>query len=753
MKIYIVLILFNTMLFAQTGSITGKAVEKGSNLPIPGVNIIIPGTTMGTSTALDGSFTITGLQPGSYQLRASAIGYSTVTKTDLIVSPAKPAPALFEMPVTAVEIEGVTVTSGYFKKNNDALISSTDFSYEEIRRAPGGFEDVIRALSVLPGIAFQTAGRNDLIVRGGAPSENLFIIDGYQVQNINHFGTQGSTGGPLSYVNLDFIRETSFSAGGFPVNYGDKLSSVLKIDLRDGRSDKLGGKALISATQFGLNLEGPLTENSSFIFSARRSYLDFIFNAAGFNFVPEYYDFLGKYDYKIDPENELSFLFIGAIDRVIFNNKDSEDIYENSRILGTNQNQYLLGARYRHIAGHSLITLGLSRNYVTYDAYQKDTLLLPVFTNKSDEAENEVKIDFTQIYASSSEFNAGLSAKLAEFKTEILLPLFLTSFGDSLLVNNLKADKNYVKLAGYLGYTTMLTGNLKVSAGLRADYFDGIKDKVTISPRLQFSYPVNSLLTLNLSGGMYHQYPSYIWLQADESNRNLKAARVEQIIAGFEYLLEESVLFRTEAFYKKYSNYPASKTRPYLVLANTGTGYGGADDNYSSFGLEELESTGKGRSEGVEFLLQKKNSDNYYGTLSMTLARTYFTSPDGIERRGAFDQNFILSLSGGYIINENWEVSGKFSLATGNPYTPFQADGTQQVSDLYSARFKPLHKLDIRVDRRWNFSGWTLIAYIDIQNVYNRKYQNSIKWNYREMKLDEGSSIGLLPSIGISAEF
>ena len=207
------------------------------------------------------------------------------------------------MSEAVIELEGVTVSSDVFENLPTEVNSVKKFSYEEIRRSPGGFEDVVRALSVLPGVARQSAGRNDLVVRGGAPSENLYIVDGLIVPNINHFGSQGSTGGPLSFINLDFVEETTFSTGGFQANYGDKLSSVLKIDLREGRKDRLGGKALVSASQFGLNLEGPVSENSNFIFSLRRSYLDFIFNAAGFNFVPEYYDLLTKYNYNIDKSN------------------------------------------------------------------------------------------------------------------------------------------------------------------------------------------------------------------------------------------------------------------------------------------------------------------------------------------------------------------------------------------------------------------------------------------------------------------
>ena len=188
------------------------------------------------------------------------------------------------------------MTASFFRRTPEQAVSVQRLSFEEIRRSPGGFEDVVRAVAVFPGVAQVSAGRNDLIVRGGAPSENIYVVDNLEIPNINHFGTQGSGGGPLSYINLDFVRETSFSTGGFGARYGDRLSSVLTIDLREGRTDRLGGKATISATQFGLNLEGPIGENGTFLVSARRSYLDLIFRASGFSFVPEYWDFFARGD-------------------------------------------------------------------------------------------------------------------------------------------------------------------------------------------------------------------------------------------------------------------------------------------------------------------------------------------------------------------------------------------------------------------------------------------------------------------------
>ena len=752
--LFLVCFSFTVLAKAENGSITGKVIDKSTKEALPGVNILIVGTNIGTSTNLNGEFIIDNLNAGIYAVQASFIGYNRITKTDVIVNSARPADILFEMTTAVIELDGVTVTFEFFNNEPTELNSITSFSYEEIRRAPGGFEDVVRALSVLPGVAKQSAGRNDLVVRGGAPSENLYLVDGFVVPNINHFGNQGATGGPLSFINLDFVNETTFSTGGFSAIYGDKLSSVLSIDLREGRNDRIGGKGTISASQFGLNLEGPISSNSDFLFSVRRSYLDFIFNAAGFNFVPEYWDVLSKFNFDADNKNKFSFLFVGAFDNVKFNNETSEDIYENSRILGSNQNQYLAGFSYRHLFNDGFYTIRLSRNFTDFDSSQRDTLFNPIFLNQSREGENELKGDLVYKLSPNSEFSFGASVKNIKFSADILLPNFITSFGDTLSITNLSTERRYTKSAFYSQFSSVLFNRLRLNAGLRLDYFDAINTKFYLSPRFSLSYKLTELTTLSASTGIYYQSPSYIWLAADARNKDLTSVKVNQFVVGIEHLLRADTRIKLEGFYKDYKDYPASKLRNYLVLANTGAGFGGGDDNFSSFGLEHLVSEGFGYSRGLELSAQKKSSEvPHYAIMSLTYSETKYTPLDGIERYGSYDQRWIFNLSGGYIFDEKWEAAIKFRMATGNPYTPFNNNGTQSPILYNTARFDLQHSLDVRVDRRWDFDGWTLITYLDIQNIYNQKNVSTIRWDYRTNSIDENSEIGILPSIGISVEF
>ncbi|HRN25986.1 MAG TPA: TonB-dependent receptor, partial [Ignavibacteriaceae bacterium] len=744
-KVFFISLIFllSNQMFAQniTGGVYGRVFDFTTKQPIPFANVLVLETNFGAATNDAGLFKIESLPVQTYQIRASVIGYNAQIKTDVVVQTGKPAEVNFELVPQAIEFDGITVTSDYFRKDPLEVNSIRSFSYEEIRRSPGGFEDVIRALSILPGVAQADAGRNDLIVRGGAPSENLYLINGIEVPNINHFGTQGATGGPLSYVNLDFVRETSFSTGGFSALYGDKLSSVLNINLREGREDRFGGKGTISASQFGLNLEGPITQNSNFIFSARRSYLDFIFKAANFSFVPEYYDVLLKADFSPHTQDAFSFLFISAFDNVKFFNDDADQRFDNSRILGTDQVQYVAGFTYRHLFTDGFFNLALSRNYVDYDSRQIDSLLNPIFTNKSKEEENSLRADLVFKLSKASEINIGGTAKLIEADFDILFPNFFTTFGDSLPVTSLKTENTYTKFGVYTNYNTLLFNRLTANVGIRSDIFTALNKKIYFSPRLSLSYALTDLTNINFSTGIYNQSPSYIWLEAFESNRDLKMIQVNQFVLGFDHRISADALLKVEAFYKDYKNYPTSTVRPYLVLANTGAGFTGSDDNYSSFGLEPLVDAGYGKARGVELSIQKKLSDiPYYGIFSFTYSKSDYTSLDGIERSGSYDQNWIINLSGGYKFDEFWEVSSKFRFASGRPYTPFNFDGTQNIIDYNTRRIKSTHSLDVRVDKRWYFSGWTLITYVDIQNIYNQNNQNGVRWDRREMRTDESSS-------------
>ncbi len=773
-KILILLLLYTSISISQSiGVISGRVIDKRTKEPLVGVNVLVLDTKLGSSTDENGQYRIDDVPVGTYRLEFEYIGYQTLLKTDIVVKPSKPAIVNAELRESAIQGEEVTVTAGYFIEEQMTQPSTLGLSREEIRRFPGGFEDVVRTVSTLPGVAINTGGgRNDLLVRGGGPSENLYVINNIVVPNINHFSTQGTSSGSLSFINLDFVDNVSFSTGSFKARYGDKMSSVLNLTMAEGRSDRLGSKFMISATQFGLNLEGPVLENGNFIFSARRSYLDFIFRAAGLSFVPEYTDFNFLMHYDLTPNDKIFLLGLAAIDRVDRDLGTPEDRVDNASLMDNTQNQFITGVNYRHLMKHGYVDLTLNSNLYQYRFNQINKEGEEYFSSESDEQEFNIKLQHYWSISKSIGLLSGLSVKniINDNSTSFADTIYNRS-GNKVPASQLGYDQNVSENATARQFATFMElewipiSTLTTNIGFRADYYTFINNSLYLAPRLSLKYKPFDQHSFRLSGGYYYQSPSYVWT-VNEFNKNLNAMQNRMGVLGWDYLIRKDFRFSVEGYYKDYSDLPTG-TIPgetdYIVQTNIGTGFGGREDDFRSFGYFDMVSEAKGEAYGVEILLQKKFSDiPCYGLVSLTYGKSEYVAGNGKTYPGQFDQRFIFNLSGGYIFNSKWEISAKFRYFTGVPFTPvyhpsenpINPGSIQNLPEEYlSDRLNPGHHFDIRVDRYFNFKNWTLIAFIDIQNIYNYQIPQRPRYDFWEDEIIKSDAIAILPSIGISAEF
>jgi len=694
-------------------------------------------------------------------------------KTDVIVKTASAEVVNASLEPSVLEGEEVVVTAGYFSESDKAQPSVIALSREEIRRFPGGFEDVVRTVSTLPGVAVNnTGGRNDLLVRGGGPSENLYTINGIEVPNINHFGNQGTSSGSLSFVNLDFVQDVTFSTGGFGARYGDKMSSVLALTMKEKHTDNFEPKFTISATQYGVDFEQPLGNRGNLIFSARKSYLDLIFKAAGLAFVPVYTDFnlIGHYD--LSPKDKLFILSLSAINDVDRDLSTYQNRVENAGILGNDQYQAVAGINYRRLLGWGYLETTIGTNIFKYGFKQADPNLREFFRSDAREREINAKIEHYWVASKKIGLRTGLSAKTLLFENQV-------AFADTIYDRNgnktpIRAlgvpqssdrDDTAAKSALFAEADWLASAKLKVNAGVRLDHYNFLDQSTYTSPRLSLQYQVHPQHSFKLSGGIYYQSPSYVWM-TNPANSKLKALRNTMGIIGWDYLLKDDTRVSVESYYKKYDNLPTGAipgVNDYIIITNTGTNFGGAREDFQSFGYFDMVSNGHGRSYGVEFLLQKKFSNTpFYGLFSVTLNKTELVANNGLTYPGQYDQRVITNLSGGYKPNNKWEFSAKFRYFTGIPYTPMYIKGenpqnTQAVENLpdeyLTSRLDPGHHLDIRVDRTFNFRYWTLILYLDIQNLYNYEIPLRPNYNFWDNTIESSSSIGILPSLGFSWEF
>ena len=759
-KLITVFLLFFSIFTAfsqQKGILNGIVLDKTSQTFLKDINVRIIGTELTAKTKEDGSFRITDIPLGTYSVEFTSAQYQKFIQSDVVVSPGSERELIIEL--AGVQTDEVVIEDSRFQKPSDVTTSFKSLTFEEIRRFPGGLEDIGRVIQSLPGISLTSDGRNDLLVRGGSPAENLFVVDGFEVSNINHFGSQGATGGPVSVLNLDFVRNVNFLTGGFSAKYGDKLSSVVEIDQRAGNSEKFFGKINLSGTGFGANFEGPISKKnkSSWLVSARRSYLDLIFNAAGFSFVPEYTDFQAKADYRINDKNSIEFNSFGALDKVRFNNDTEEKKQNNLDILTNNQNSYSAGFSWKTLlTKNSFLVSSVSRNYTNFFFSQRDSNFNEIFRNDSKESDVQLKLDYSGRLSASTLISFGGAGKRIKLNYNIdkkadTLSYIDPNTGNYFILPAVRIlDNQYTyKSFAYAEVVQNFLSRFKLTAGLRYDYFDLINKKNYVSPRTSLAITITPKLSFNLAYGIFYQSPSYIWIVGSEKNKNLEDIRADHYIAGIEYLFDESTRLTVEGFFKDYRNYPVSVNRPYLILANN-SGF----ETQNSFGLEELVSKGTGKAFGFEIFLQKALTKNIYGQASFSYSDVKYKAYDGIERRSDWDNRFVVNISGGYKIGKTWEISAKFRLAGGRPYTPIDPNDGSINYELYNTEVLPVyHRLDIRAEKKFMFSAWTLTTYIDIQNIYNRQNVYQYEWNPFTRVIDTNKNLGILPTIGISAEF
>ncbi len=728
----------------------------GAVVQIEGADISGRGTTDSS-----GRVVLRGIPPGVYALRVSAIGFNPFIQANVVVSSGKAQTVTVDLWPRPLALADLTAgPAQYFQPRGDATGATRLLGAEETRRSPGAVEDVVRTVALLPGVAVTSAGRNDLVVRGGAPFENLFLVDNIEVPNINHFGSQGSTGGPLSLINTDFIRSVGFSSGGFGVRYGDRTAAVTNITLRDGSTDGLAGEVNLAATGFGVIGEGPLGRNGSFFFGARRSYLDLIFKAAGFSFIPAYWDFQAKGSYRVGDNDKLSFLGIGAINTVTFNNDVAENRFDNSRILSPEQRQYFSGLTWQRALSRGLLTVTIGRTFTRYETSQRDSLDPPqvVFQSFSREGETSLRTDLTLQVNPRLTVTLGNVSKYADdLRYDVTIPgeLRRDATGGP---RPLDVDTSFTAFrSGTWAQGSWIRKAFTLTLGLRADTYDFLASTFRLSPRAGLSYRWSERTTTTLSTGRYYQAPSFIWLAGDPSNQHtLEPIQATHLVLGVAHLIQPDLRLEVEAYHKRYTDYPARLFRPQAVLSPSGF-----EDvtNDIPFGLEPLVSGGTGRAYGAELLLQKRLSQTpIYGLLSLSLGRVEFQGLDGVDRPGAFDTRFIGTLLAGYRFNPWWELSGKFRIATGQPTTPFLTTGPLAGTldfGRYNAgpRLPTFHALDLRLNRRWSFAGWQLLAYVDIQNVYARANVSRLQWNARLQAVEPDESLGILPTIGLNVEF
>ncbi len=745
---------------APSGIITGRIITLGTEAPVVGASVRLrDGQATAQSDSL-GRFTLRDVPLGIVTIEVRALGYAPVSRGDIAVSPAKPAEVTIVLRRIDVQLQSVTVRPDAFPRlaPPSTPVSTQTYSSEEVRRQPGAQEDVLRAISIAPGVGVTNGARNDIVVRGGAPFENLFVVDNVEVPNINHFGSQGSTGGPISLINIRFVESASLSAGGFGVRYGDRASSATVLTLREGNRERLAGEVNVAATQIGAVLEGPIGENASFLANVRQSYLDLLFKAIGLSFIPAYTDATVKAVWRPTRNDALSVLAIGARGTVTFNNDSADDRLSNAQVLSPTQDQYFSGLTWKRLLPRGVVTTTLGRTWTRFVTAQRDSLLNPIFESRSTEGETTLRSDISFAPRSNLAFEAGTIFKYASaLNFDASLAGFARTDANG-LPQPLNIDTSFTALRNgtYAQATWSANNQLRFTLGLRGDWYNFLDNAVRIAPRAAVTYAANEVTTFSFSAGRYWQAPSFIWLVgATQNAQTLRPFRADHAVLGLTRLVGSDTKVQFEVYGKRYADYPTRPFRPQAVLSPSGF-----DDATTDipFGLEPLNSQGTGQSYGAELFLQRKFGDSpFYGQAALSYNRTRFRGLDGTEARGAFDTPWLGNGVLGWRPNAKWEVATRVRGATGLPLTPFVTvgpeAGTLDFARYNSQRLEAFFAADLRVDRRFLLGQRQLIAFVDLQNITARSNRGAPQWNPRLQATEFSDGIGVLPTIGLNLEF
>ncbi|MFQ5499813.1 MAG: TonB-dependent receptor domain-containing protein, partial [Candidatus Zixiibacteriota bacterium] len=705
------------------GMIKGEIVDYETKSPIPGASVQIENTKLGTSTDDNGHFVVRDVPVGNKSVRISSLGYQPKIVTNIIVRPKRITFVFSSLSPSALKLHGVKVNAGYFDRDNGQLNSMTSFSAEEIRRAPGSAGDVSRIVSVLPSIAHVNDMFNALAVRGGSPAENAFYVDNIEIPNINHFPLQGNSGGPIGLLNVDFVRSIKFSAGGFGASYGEKLSSVMEIELRDGNKDEFDAALDISVSGYGLILEGPIVKDKGAVmFSVRRSYLDLLVDAIGSGVAPRFSDYQGKISYRLGKADEISILGLYGIDQ--FNDYRERAIgtgeSDYGRISG---NEYAGGVNWLHLwSGNgysktSLSTLGTRYRSGVFRTLDDSPSSKVNSLERAFQIRNVNHIRLSRL--SNIEF--GLNAKYYNDDQDYYASAFRTPYGH--LIRSTTVDKRMrsAKLGTFFSVSLRPTARLATTLGLRYDYY-GINGNQHVSPRLSVSYDLSSRLALRSSFGIYHQpLPLFIVAQKEEFE-NLSDLSAIHYVVGFDYLLSRHTKLTVEAYRKDYSDFPTDPAMAGLFLVDASSYY----QIYSIF--RNLVDNAAAKSVGIELTLQKKLVAKAYVLVSGSVSKSTYRNSDGVWRDRIGDNRFVFNVQGGYKPNDWWEFSLRWIYAGGSPYTPINIKRSRSMRGTWidtqrinESRFPAYHSLNLRIDRRFYFGSSNLTTYFSVLNAYNRE--------------------------------
>ena len=771
--------------FAQNkGNLSGYIIDAENKSPLSSTTITLKELNQTVQSDSLGRYRFQNIQTGAFTIMVSLTGYKNQIKYNIPITTGNENEISFELIPNFSSIDEVVVQSNRRTArvaNLSTPLSVQLLTTEEIKANPGGNFDISRVINSLPGVTGSTGSvggfRNDIIVRGGGPSENIFYLDGIEIPIINHFATQGSGGGPTGILNVSLIEDVKLSTSAFDAKFDNALSSVFEFKQKIGNTNKSQGNVRLSATEFAATLDGPLNKknNLTYLASARRSYLQLLFSAIDLPIRPNFWDFQYKVTYKPNTKSTLTFLGVGAIDGFSFGaiKKPTQDkIYIVNQGPSVQQKSYTVGMSYRRTIDNGFVNIAVSRNALENNIEKYDNNNASSYNNlryliNSTEIENKLRFDVNKTIK-SFKFSYGGVVQVIEYdaSSNVRVRANVGAQPEQRLLFNSRI--NYLKYGAFVQLGKRIFDNkLGVNIGLRTDgnSFTSNGNDITenLSPRISLSYNLNQRFNINASVGRYSKLATNTILGYRDNNnllvnQNTPYIKNTHYVLGVEYLPKSTTRFTLEGFYKKYDNVPIT-IRDGVNINNLGADFG-------VVGNEAITGKGIGESYGVELFAQQKLTNRFFGIFSYTFFYSRFSNLDGNLKASAWDNRHLINFTFGYKFKRNWELGIKYRYQGGVPYTPFdmvasqqnfltQGQGLLNYSQFNTQRLGAVSSSDLRIDKKWNYKKTTLDLFLDVTNWWAAKSVAYPRYSFerdlttQEFKTTDGQPIKADGSNGI----
>jgi outer membrane receptor protein involved in Fe transport len=731
---------FLSINFAQTtnsrGFIVGQITERTSGQPIARARISVENKRETTTSDAEGKYLLE-IESGVYDVRFEAQNFAPIIKNQIGVTGKRNTVLDVQLDITFSET--VEVRSEVFAENNEQTVSNTTLNREEIRQTPGSGGDPLRVINSLPAVSAASGEFADLIVRGGTADENLTFIDRIPVADFTYFTDRydGGRGGRASILAPDVFDNLEFSAGGFGVRYGDKMSSALDIHIREANRKRIQGVVFADSGTAGGSVDVPLGEKGGWLFSARRSYIDVALDVAGIAEqgiidYPRTFDFTNKIIYDLTPRQKLSFTALNFFEDFeqnqdqAFNIDRRTDRFETRRTSQRN----VFGATLSSIIG----TKTLAQTTAWFNTAHNDgTFYRPDFSRTLQRRRNlrdsqfGIKEELTSAVSKKIQIaiGGGLYFDQADYYTFENTGRFFSPLEEE---HNAAPRQNRLNLGTktsaylYAQATFNVTPRFSVTPGIRVDHY-GLTGETLASPRVAARFGVNSKIALTFAAGIYRQPPNLYVLSLTANNRNLKSQTATHFVGGIEWLVQENLRVRFEVYQKNYEHLIVQPLRPTQVFA--------LDRNYFN--------AGSGATRGFEISVQKALSRFFSGQASYAYVHSWRRFGDNEpEFSSDFERPHQLTLIG-ITRFYGFNVAAKYRVASGLPYTrrtpielfpnlQFFIQRIAAAEDINALRLPNYASLDLRVEKRFGFKRFSFAPYLDYFNITN--HDSIVEPNY-----------------------